>query len=79
MPRSTLTGRSLGRVRLTPSRRLAVTLYEAAGARPVAPIVDLRLQIAADGRWQQSKQGIAVEAAKLPELLAVLQSAIEPS
>lgn len=35
--------------------------------------------IAIDGRWQQSKQGITVEADKLPELLAVLRSAIGPS
>ena len=65
--------RHVGRVSLSANRRLAIVLREEQGS-PDA-MLDLRVQILADGRWQRTGQAIAIEAERLPELLAVLESA----
>lgn len=68
----------VGRVALSPSRRLAIVLR--AQCDQPEPVLDLRVQILADGRWQRTGQAIAIEADRLPELLAVLQAAaLEPT
>jgi len=64
----------VGRISLSPSRRLAVTLRTETGEP--SPFLDLRLQLLADGRWHPTAQGIAIEGDALPELLGVLETAI---
>jgi hypothetical protein len=66
---------SIGKISLSPSRRLTVVLRHVLGEP--SPILDARLQISDGQRWIATKYGLRIESERLPELLSVIEQAIE--
>jgi len=65
---------TVGRVELSPSRRLTVVLRNVLGEP--SPILDARLQISDGQRWIPTKYGLRVESDRLPELISTLELAL---
>jgi hypothetical protein len=63
----------VGHVPLSASRRLSASLR----SEPGAMMLDLRVQISTGASWLTTGPALRIEIDKLPELLAVLERAIE--
>lgn len=65
---------TVGRVELSPSRRLNIILRNVLGEP--SPILDARLQINDGGRWHSTAYALRIEADRLPELISTLEHAL---
>jgi hypothetical protein len=64
---------TVGDIDLSPSRRLRATLRNEKSA---GMMLDVVLQIQADGRWAHAQHALRIEADRLPELIELPESAI---
>jgi hypothetical protein len=65
----------VGRIPLSASRRLSVTVRTEAGES--GPVIDVRLQIADGSRWCPTAQAVRLEADRIGELVSMLERAIQ--